>query len=104
MCCPWSLKKARHKGSSRPLTHERVCNLCKNGSVEDEKHFLLECDVYNNLRVKHNLENLNDIHNFFTEDNIVKLGKYLIEAFALRENTIIGDRVRKGEGKGGETQ
>ena len=28
----------------------RVCEICKNGEVEDEKHFLCECDVYCHFR------------------------------------------------------
>ena len=29
---------------------ERICNMCNNGNVEDEMHFLFECDVYSDLR------------------------------------------------------
>jgi hypothetical protein len=32
--------------------HERRCLLCLSGEVEDEKHFLLECAVYEDLRKK----------------------------------------------------
>ena len=31
---------------------QRVCLLCMSGEVEDEKHFVLECVMYNDLRKK----------------------------------------------------
>ena len=31
---------------------ERVCLLCNNGRVEDEKHFMLDCVTYEDLRTK----------------------------------------------------
>jgi hypothetical protein len=33
----------------KPL-EERTCNICNNGEVEDEEHFLLNCDKYQHLR------------------------------------------------------
>jgi hypothetical protein len=37
---------------SRPTTpaEERLCQICKNGKVEDEEHFLMYCDLYADLR------------------------------------------------------
>jgi hypothetical protein len=32
--------------------HERVCLMCMSGEVEDEKHFLLDCVIYEDLRGK----------------------------------------------------
>ena len=29
----------------------RICKLCTNGKVENEFHFLLECPLYENLRI-----------------------------------------------------
>ena len=31
---------------------ERICLLCNNGRVEDEKHFMLDCITYEDLRTK----------------------------------------------------
>lgn len=31
---------------------DRVCLLCKNGKVEDEKHFMLDCKTYEDLRAR----------------------------------------------------
>ena len=30
--------------------NNRFCQICNNGEVEDEQHFLMRCDVYNDLR------------------------------------------------------
>lgn len=37
--------------SNKPV-EERLCNLCKNGEVEDECHVLFSCDTYNDIRIK----------------------------------------------------
>ena len=35
---------------------ERICHLCENINIEDEKHFLLECPAYTHIRSQfHNL-------------------------------------------------
>ena len=31
---------------------DRLCMECMNGSIEDEKHFLIECEIYDDLREK----------------------------------------------------
>ena len=40
---------------SRPIIsrEDRFCKYCKN-AVEDEKHFVLKCPLYNNIRTKYN--------------------------------------------------
>ena len=47
--------------------HERLCELCTSGQVEDEYHFLFECSCYSQLRFQYipvffttrpNIENL----------------------------------------------
>ena len=35
--------------SKTPLS-ERICTYCQSGQVEDEKHFLLKCELYNDIR------------------------------------------------------
>ena len=32
------------------LANERVCNVCKTDNIEDEKHFLFECETYTDIR------------------------------------------------------
>jgi hypothetical protein len=43
-----------NRAAGRPRA-ERICRVCAAGVVEDEKHFLLECDAYAGLRVQHGI-------------------------------------------------
>ena len=96
------IEKGRHKkGNTRTLPHERICTLCKGGQVEDEEHFLIKCDIYNPIRSKYKLEQLKEALNFFNEENINSVGKYLIEAFEMREKIIKTSGRAEGEGEGG---
>ena len=83
------IEKGRHKrGNTRTRREERICTLCNNGEVEDEEHFLLKCDRYNSLRIKHKIEHFNEASAFFTEENLSTLGNYLSEAFKLRDDIV----------------
>ena len=75
---------------------ERVCELCNRG-VEDEQHFLLECDVYDNIRIVLLNAAINEIEDFVhlnNEEKFIKilsndsmftnLIKYLTKAWNLR--------------------
>ena len=93
------IEKGRHKkGNTRTQAHERVCTICKNGYVEDEEHFLLKCGAYNSVRKKYKFENFNEALEFFNEENLSTLGKYLIEAFEIRETMMKTSRGVDGEG------
>ena len=59
------IEKGRHKGTPR---HERLCTMCHNGQVEDEKHFLFSCNSFNLLRAKYNF-NFTAAQDLFTENN-----------------------------------
>ena len=41
------IETGRYKGIPRS---ERYCTLCKNGDIEDEVHFTLNCPIYDDLR------------------------------------------------------
>ena len=41
--------KGRYIGIPR---HDRICKVCKTGSIENEQHFLLECPAYKLLQEK----------------------------------------------------
>ena len=95
------IEKGRHKkGNMRTMKHERLCTLCKSGQVEDEEHFLLKCAIYDTLKTKYKFEDYNEAPAFFTEENISTLGKYLIEAFEIREKIIKVNNRTEGEGEG----
>ena len=38
-----TVEKGRYIGIPR---HDRICKVCKTGSIENEQHFLLECPEY----------------------------------------------------------
>ena len=49
------IETGRYRNTNRDRRlekHERRCVLCMSGDVEDEKHFVLDCVVYEDLRRK----------------------------------------------------
>jgi hypothetical protein len=68
-----AIERSRYSKSYIPR-EQRICVLCKNQAVEDENHFLMECNAYNEDRQKMmcqtqlvcpQFENLNDTNKFF---------------------------------------
>ncbi len=49
-CLPLEVEKGRHHKPLPIPINERVCKMCNLGVVEDEKHFLLTCSLYADLR------------------------------------------------------
>ena len=93
------IEKGRHKkGNTRTQAHERVCTICKNGHVEDEEHFLLKCGAYKSIRKMYKFENFKEASEFFNEENLSTLGKYIIEAFDMREKIMKSSGGVDGEG------
>ena len=39
-----------HRPPKKIPVHERICNYCDTRAIEDEYHFLLECDLYTDIR------------------------------------------------------
>jgi len=58
-------------GYSKPTTpvDDRLCDLCDMRVVENEKHFLLDCPLYSDLRYNVYYECSKNIDNFYTLDN-----------------------------------
>ena len=46
---PLAIETGRYTRPKAPV-HERVCKYCNSNSVEDETHFLVDCDFYSDLR------------------------------------------------------
>ena len=46
-----NIEKGRHCKPKKPI-NERLCQVCKLNMVESEEHFLLQCPLYTNERVK----------------------------------------------------
>ena len=74
------------------LLEERLCTFCTN-NVESEKHFLVECSKYSNLRdkysadcVTHEILDIDDIVNPKTYIQAIKTCCYIKEALLLRDS------------------
>ena len=46
---PLEIEKGRFAKPKVPL-EQRVCKYCNSSNVEDEKHFLIDCDLYTDIR------------------------------------------------------
>lgn len=81
---------ARHPVERR----ERLCIFCDQHSVEDEFHFVIECNAYTAIRSKYIKKYYFVKKSMFkfielfqsSKKNILNLCKYLTEAFALRNS------------------
>jgi hypothetical protein len=69
--------------------HERICHVCDTMKVEDEKHFLLECPAYTQVRYQfQNICHNTDLPNLLSHQNYSDLGKLLLMLFEHRNNII----------------
>ena len=58
---------------------ERVCTFCTSGAVESEKHFILECDVFKDIRESYgNMLALVSWHCLFSDGIAGRLGQLII--------------------------
>ena len=77
---------------------QRLCRFCNTQSVEDEKHFLLHCGLYNNIReiVFQDILHTDIFINFSSDEKLIyllqtyprKTAKYLVKAYLKRRNVI----------------
>jgi hypothetical protein len=82
---------------SRPIipADDRICKKCPSNKIEDEKHFILTCPIYDEARRKYLTEpeepddeaNLIKILNTNDKPEIEQLGKYIITCMEIRKNT-----------------
>ena len=87
------IETGRHKKID---LEERMCKMCSQKMVEDERHFLLECPAYNKVRkslMKHVDPNEDDLNNQFIQlmassnQNVIHdIAGYLKRAFKIRSN------------------
>jgi len=77
---------------------QRICTYCESGSIEDEKHFLLNCELYNDIRYDLLKEMCNIQPDFITHDYLTQycilmttesiqqlLGKMLVKMYKRRK-------------------
>ena len=79
------IEKGRHKKIPR---EGRLCKVCKEKSIETEDHFLTKCKFYDNLKIKHNFTYIINSSAFMNDTEPEKLAKYVLDAWAERENAI----------------
>ena len=77
---------------------ERICTMCDSGQIESEIHFLLDCQLYNELRreiygnlLSENMFSTKTQHEklkYLLNDCTRKTAKFLVKAFALRRSRL----------------
>ena len=75
------IEKGRH---NKVPKEERWCRVCDSGEIETEEHFLIKCKFYDNLKLRYQFiqyENMDILLNTDPQ----KLGRYLIDAFEERK-------------------
>ena len=82
---------------SKVKREDRICQLCESNEIEDEVHFLIDCDFYNNIRQKYvnnilqnycnNRGKLDQLIYLLTsshDETIEQVGNYVYGAFQKR--------------------
>jgi hypothetical protein len=66
----------------------KECHLCDIKKVEDEKHFLLYCPAYTEIRSHfQDICHTNNLPNLLTQQNYGDIGKLLLMLFEHRNNS-----------------
>ena len=92
------IEKGRHCKPKIPID-ERLCKMCDSAAIEDEKHFLCDCNLYTDLRKSfiiscrtlgfYGVENNFNLEYLLNNNDIVfYVGKLLLKMFALRQSVI----------------
>ena len=80
-------------GRYRIERNERLCIYWENRQIDDEYHFICECPIFNNLRgmyinpyyrIRPNVYKLCQLLSTQNNTDIIKIGKYIKEAFQIR--------------------
>jgi len=87
------IERGRHKNMD---IEKRICPVCDQKEIEDEKHFLLKCKLYkderecffNDANIKQEEGNFTKILSTNDEKIIIKLAKFIYKNFELREKNI----------------
>ena len=64
------------------MWEERVCIFCTSGKVEIEKHFILECEAFKDIRENYadaSILATSSWDNLFNEEFVEKLGAFFIK-------------------------
>ena len=79
------IEKGRHRKTNR---ENRLCKACEMGEIETEDHFLTKCKLYEDLKIKHNININTDSISLIRDTTPEVLGKYLLDAWSEREKAI----------------
>ena len=81
------IEKGRHNDK---LRGERKCRACSSEAVEDERHFMLECPAYQDIRNKHLTVPHKDtqLEHIFLTDSPTDITLFLKTAFHLRDQLV----------------
>ena len=79
------IERGRYNKTAR---NDRICRLCPVNEIGNEEHFLMTCTLYDYLREKHSLTGMNSITEIMGDTDPERLGKYLSEAFEIRQERL----------------
>ncbi|XP_078607973.1 uncharacterized protein LOC144879949 [Branchiostoma floridae x Branchiostoma japonicum] len=89
-----NIEKGRHNKTRREA---RLCQLCEEGLIEDEYHFVMECPFFNALRKEHlpsfyvkrpDPNKFRELMKGPTVNTTRQLGRFVYKAFILRQQCI----------------
>ena len=72
---PLEIEKGRHRPQPKPL-NERKCKMCCADTVEDQFHFIMNCNLYEDQRqalFQHCLESKNDFNGMSEYDKFIHI-------------------------------
>ena len=95
---PLAIETGRYTKPKTPL-QDRICKFCSMNSIEDETHFLIDCDFYNDLRydlfesasiLNENFRHLNSEEKlcFLMDSDVMQfnIANYLLASFRRRRH------------------
>ena len=93
-CHQLQIERGRYHCPPIPA-HERFCQFCQNGSIEDEKHFLLHCHLYVNMSVYKEFlntcrEKISKFEALTTDNKFIKILLLLLLSLLLYPNERTG--------------
>ena len=92
------IEKGRHMNIDRELRYYNLCNTKEMFVIETEFHFLLECEIFDDLRLNtfeqdvlrlRNIDTLNRIMSSNDDKLIYKVAHFLTKAFERRKVLVV---------------
>ena len=80
------IEKGRHRNETDRNT--RLCKVCDKGEIETEEHFLNSCELYENLKITHEIPVRTSSIAIMRDMDPIKLGKFLSNAWTERKNAL----------------